>query len=32
MDIRSIRYAALTALPLVAGLVIALAVNFAGRL
>jgi hypothetical protein len=32
MDIRSFRYAALTALPLVAGLLIALVVNFATRL
>ena len=32
MDLRSIRYVALTALPLVAGLAIAFVVNFAGRL
>ena len=32
MDIRSLRYAALTALPLVAGLAIAFVVNFASRL
>ena len=31
MDIRSIRYAVLAALPLVAGLLIAFVVNFAAR-